>query len=245
MEGLGNTFFIAEGPLKIMPSKVEELCNQPFGEGADGVLVVTPQSPKRVKMEYWNADGSVAEMCGNGLRCVAYYAVDTKMVEPGKFTVDTPVGSLKVEWDGNTYNDVETQVGKVKIEEDPIELYGSQFYTANVGNPHAITFVKDPKTSPVTELGIKVENDPHFPNKTNVEFMRVLPENRIEMRVWERGVGETKACGTGIVAVAALARKLDLCDFPVTVMCLGGEAKVWEDDEGYMRMKAPCSITDV
>ena len=192
-----------------------------------------------VKMEYWNADGTPAEMCGNGLRCVARFAVDQKLVEPGQFMVQTPAGQLKVSWDGKDANDIAVQVGKVTMKNDPITIENIEFFVASVGNPHAITFVENVSSAPVTTLGPKIEVDQNFPNKTNVEFAHIERRNKINLRIWERGVGETMACGTGMVSTAVVANSLGKTDFPSIMQVPGGTALAGLDDDGYACLRGP------
>ena len=237
MNGLGNDFVVFKGPLAIEPKVIAKLCDRHFGIGADGLLIVSAGDV--IKMDYWNADGTQAEMCGNGLRCVTRFAVDNKMAAPGDFRVQTPNEILKVSWDGNDEKSVSGQVGKVIIEPEPISLKGYDFHKASVGNPHAITFVDDVSTAPVTALGPEIETDQHFPNKTNVEFVQVESRGKINLRIWERGVGETMACGTGMVSTAMVCQNLDKTDFPTTLQVPGGSAEAWVDDEGYACLKGP------
>jgi len=242
MQGLGNKFAVIRGPY--IPSdtaKVRELCDEKTDGGADGLLVVTPIDSSRVRMSFWNADGSESEMCGNGLRCAARFAVDNQLVNPGEFIVDTKAGRLAVVWDGENPDKIEVQVGKVKIVPKPALLEGIHFYIVDVGNPHAATFVDNVENAPVTTLGPKIETHDIFPNRTNVEFIEIVAPNRIKVRVWERGCGETKACGTGMVAAAKLSNEVMDTSLPVTVVARGGEAKVWLDDEGYCRMVGPAN----
>ncbi|MBW3569092.1 diaminopimelate epimerase [Candidatus Parcubacteria bacterium] len=238
MHGLGNDFVVLKGPLVIKSEIIAKLCERNFGIGADGLLVISPID-SGVKMEYWNADGSRAEMCGNGLRCAARFAVDNDMVEAGEFKVLTPVGPLKVSWDGQDENNISGQVGKVTVDSDPIEIEGSVFYRANVGNPHAISFVTDVGSAPVRTLGPKVETNSLFPDKTNVEFAHIEDKNKINLRIWERGVGETKACGTGMVATAVLSESLDKTAFPTRLQVPGGMAEAWVDKDGYACLRGP------
>lgn len=236
MQGLGNTFVVCLGPEKLSTDYVRKACevNQ-----VDGLLMVTPISKHSVKMKYWNADGSLAEMCGNGIRCVVRFAVDKHLVEHGNIEVQTDAGILQAKWDGVDPNKIEVQVGKAKVENAPIKLRNREFFKVNVGNPHAITFVEDVNKEPVTTLGPIVENDSHFPNRTNVEFVQVESSSKIKLRAWERGVGETKACGTGMVAAALTASHIKKTLLPLTVAVPGGEAKVWLDETGYFRMLGP------
>ncbi|PID99471.1 diaminopimelate epimerase [Candidatus Saccharibacteria bacterium] len=243
INGLGNDFLVFSGPLRISAQTIATLCDRATGIGADGVLVVSPLSEKRVRMQYWNADGSPAEMCGNGLRCTARYAVANRFVKPGAFHVETPVGPLEVVCPEEQTAPIETQIGRVRCAPAALNLQNCSWHTATVGNPHAITFVADVDAAPVATLGPLIEHDTHFPNKTNVEFAEVVDPARIRLRIWERGVGETKACGTGMVAAAVTAAQAKQTQLPVTVCVPGGEAKVWIDPDGYARLLGPVETT--
>lgn len=242
MHGLGNTFVVLRGPLQLPSEEVRSYCDNYGPERADGLLVVSPLSDSSVEMKYWNGDGSPAEMCGNGLRCVVRFAVENGLVERGNIIVKTDAGPLEAVWDGKDSEKIEVQVGKATVNNNPISLFNKRFYVVDVGNPHAVTFVKDTASEPVGELGPKVENDEHFPNRTNVEFVEVQGSNKIRLRTWERGVGETKACGTGMVAAANVCMSQNKTSFPLTAEVLGGQAKIWKDADGYTRMLGPASI---
>jgi diaminopimelate epimerase len=245
MEGLGNNFVLIRWPYDISRDKVRSLCDPKCDGGADGVLVVTPLDSHCIKMQYWNADGSEAEMCGNGLRCAARFSVDHNLVKPGEFTVITKAGKLKAFWDGKDPNKIECQVGRVTIVTEPIVLEGRYFYIVDVGNPHCITFVDDVATAPVTTLGPVIEVNKNFPRKTNVEFVQIISPSKISVRVWERGVGETQACGTGMVAAARLSKEIKKTNLPATVQVSGGEAQVWLDNEGCCRMRGPAEYIEI
>lgn len=225
MEGLGNDFVVLEDDVPDV-DLVRRLCDRRFGVGADGVLHVdsTPT------MRYWNADGSVSEMCGNGLRCVARYAVDRGWASTGEWiTIVTAVGerSALVEDD-----DITVGLGRVVIG-GTLTVGERTYHEASVGNPHAVTLVADPDLVDVAEEGSLVSADPAFPDGVNVEFVTVEGPDRLRMRVWERGVGETLACGSGIVAAAAVA--LGTRPETITVAVPGGTARVFFDDGiGYL-----------
>lgn len=238
MEGLGNTFLIFTGPFKPSAEEVKDYCAQ---NNCDGILVAVTISEGLVEMKYWNADGSVAEMCGNGIRCVARFAVDNKLVSAGEFNVKTDAGVLKAKWDGLDAEAIEVQIGKFTLADTPVEIEDREYCVANVGNPHAITFVEDVEDSPVDVIGPKVETNEYFPNRTNVEFVSIESPQVINLRVWERGVGETKACGTGMVAAALTAQRLKKIELPVEVRVPGGSAKIWIDESGYGRMIGPAN----
>lgn len=242
MEGLGNSFVVCQGPLKITSETIRNHCDKTTGENVDGFIVVTPIDNSMVRMQYWNSDGSSAEICGNGLRCVARFAYERHLITNDNFVIETDVGPRKGFWNGKDPNNIEVQVGKVSLADQPLRLYGQDFYIAEVGNPHAVTFVKDVSSAPVQELGPKIETDPKFPHKTNVEFVKILSTSSIRMRVWERGVGETQACGTGMVAATEISRVLNKIKLPAIVEVPGGKAKINIDEEGYYRIIGPANI---
>lgn len=246
MQGLGNDFVFFEGHLELKPVRVKIISDRKRGVGSDGVIVVSKISANYVKMDYWNADGSIAEMCGNGLRCTARFAYENDMVSSKDFVVQTLAGDLKVSVDLENTNMVKAQIGKVIVDEKSVMLHGKKFYTANVGNPHAITFVDSVSSAPVKILGPIIENDKYFPNKTNVEFVHIDSKDQVTMRIWERGVGETEACGTAMVAVAAVCAKVsDLVstDRELTVLVPGGQAKISVDTRGYSVINAPAEFS--
>ncbi len=224
MEGLGNDFIVVDGPLRPSAADVAAWCDRRRGVGADGLLVVSAHDTG-VRMQYWNADGSIAEMCGNGLRCVARYAVDEALVAAPAFSVLTAVGERAVEvGDGGM---VRASLGPVTDGAvGPLDLAGYHLETVSVGNPHAVALVNDCYSVPVDAVGPIFEGDPHFPDRTNVEFATVTAFDRIELRVWERGVGETLACGTGAVAATAVAQRARLVGERVTVVLPGGSLLV-------------------
>jgi diaminopimelate epimerase len=170
MEGLGNDFVVVDGPLGVTPELVAAVCDRRRGIGADGVLVVSTIGGDRVKMEYFNADGSAAEMCGNGLRCVASYAVTNDLVSVPSFVVETAVGDRRVSVDGVT---IRAELGPIESSNADREIGGHLVRMVDVGNPHAVLFVEDPSSTAVEEIGPALEADDAFPDGTNVEFVRV------------------------------------------------------------------------
>lgn len=232
MQGLGNDFVVIEGPEDLSPAEVRSLCDRRFGIGADGVLVVSPGDP--VRMEYWNADGSAAEMCGNGLRCVARYVKDRQWVTAEQFQIQTPIGlrSARVLDDG-----IEVEVGRARSTGEAI-IDGRKYHLVDVGNPHAVTIVDDPHTVDVAAVGRSVNADERFERGTNVEFVSLQDGERLAMRVWERGIGETLACGSGMVAAAHVASESGGRGSRLTVDVPGGRGSV-EFREGAAWLVGP------
>ncbi len=234
VEGLGNDFIVFDGPLVPDASSVVAWCDRRRGIGADGVLTLTPEDAGRVAMRYWNADGGEAEMCGNGLRCVALLAFERGWVGGKEFVVATAAGDrpVRILDDGRVRALVGTpSQGRVKS----LEVHGVAVTPIRVGNPHAVLFVADPETAPVDSLGPSIERAPIFPDGTNVEFVTVRDRHTIEMRIWERGVGETLASGTGATAAAYAAFIRDEVDPLVTVKLRGGDLDIELDgDEAWM-----------
>jgi diaminopimelate epimerase len=229
MQGLGNDFIVIDGPVEPSREEVVAWCDRRRGVGADGLLVVTPMDSNRVGMRYWNADGGEAEMCGNGLRCVARYAVAQGWVDTMSLTIDTAVGLLPatVKPDGS----VRALLGRPTAGET-LELDSLTLHTVDMGNPHAVQWVVNPATADVSTIGPRIETDPEFVAGTNAEFAAVVGTDEIELRVWERGVGETLACGTGAAATAFLAHEQGLVGSEVKVKLLGGTLLVILDDAG-------------
>jgi diaminopimelate epimerase len=237
MEGLGNDFVVLQGPLQPTSDEVQRWCDRRRGVGADGVLVVTAVDDTSVKMEYWNADGSAAEMCGNGLRCIARYSVDKALVAGPEFEVATEVGPRRVIVGPLT---VRAELGPVRAGGDSVELAGYDLASVSVGNPHAVAFVDDCYAVPVQAVGPVVEGDSRYPGRTNVEFATVIAEDRMALRVWERGVGETLACGTGAAAAVAEGYRSGRTGSSVTVVLPGGELLV-EIVEGTAWIEGPAN----
>lgn len=223
MEGLGNDFVVVTGPCSLSPPQIAALCDRRRGVGADGVLVVSEHGD-RVAMSYFNADGSVAEMCGNGLRCVARLAADLGMVHSQEFVVDTAMGARRVMVSDS---EVTAELGPVTVGERR-RLGGRIYQLVSVGNPHAVTWVDELDDIPLVSTAETLQGE--FESGVNVEMAVVDSPGRISMRVWERGVGETAACGTGAVAAAAAGFAQRLTRQEVEVRLRGGGAQVKLED---------------
>ena len=244
-------------------------CARHFGIGADGLILVQDSTSADLKMRIFNSDGSEAEVSGNGLRCFAKYAIEkelsNKMPSPGEqdnrsLTIETLSGVRKVKayMSGNTVSRVEVNMGmpQFKPEQIPIRrevdiipildyplLIDSKELTLailSMGNPHAVNFLSRTIVDfPLAELGPKIERHPMFPQRTNFEVAKVLSRRKIEARVWERGVGETLACGSGACAIAVVAQLLDYIEPQVDIMLKGGTLTVSWDRVGEVLLTGP------
>jgi diaminopimelate epimerase len=240
MAALGNDFIVVTEAVELDRSTVAAWCERRTGIGADGVLMVTPEDGNRVRMRYWNADGNEAEMCGNGLRCVALLAWERGWVSDREFIVETAVGPRPVHVKEN--GSVKALLGEPHEHRvAALTVAGQAVTPVGIGNPHAVLFVPDPEEADVANIGARIERDPIFPGGANVEFAAVRPDNVIDLRVWERGVGETLACGTGAAAAAYAAYRLGEVGARTTVRQPGGDLIVEFDEEGAW-LEGPAGI---
>ena len=262
-EGIGNDFVMIADPgdeIRLSPEQVQGLCDRRFGIGGDGVIRVAPGSSETdFFMDYSNADGSIAEMCGNGIRCLAAFARDEGLTEATRLRVDTRAGLKVVEVQGDGRIRVDMGPPIFAPAEIPVRGDGSdalhtklelkhgilEAACLSMGNPHAVMFVEDLEGTPVSSLGRLVEHHPAFPNGVNVEFVHVSTADRIDMRVWERGSGVTLASGTGACASAVAARLLRDTNQEVTVGLPGGDLAIqWAGslyDEQSVFMTGPAT----
>lgn len=266
MHGTMNDFVVfhdSVNKMALSSEQVARMCDRRLGVGADGIIVVRPSTVADFFMDYVNSDGSLAEMCGNGIRCLAKYAYDTGLTTQEKLAVETRAGVKIVELfpgpDGKV-NQVRVNMGppafdpqdipcgvdadRVPIIDYPIEVQDCAFCASMVsmGNPHCVIVMDGELDCLPTQYGPSIETHPLFPAKTNVEFIRVVDRNSILMRVWERGSGETFACGTGACAAAVVTRLKDLTDSPVQVQLLGGELTIdWKGQDAEVFMTGPAA----
>lgn len=232
MEGLGNDFIVVDGPITPDAGEIRRWCDRRFGVGADGVLELSPVDDDRIRMRYWNADGGEAEMCGNGLRCVAALAHSRDWVG-SEMIVETAAGDRPAEV--RTDGMVRALVGRPHRLADPFEVAGVVVHPVSVGNPHAVVFVNDPDVADVAGLGALIESASQFPERTNVEFVAATGLTTIRARVWERGVGETAASGTGATASAYAAVSNGMVASPTQVSLPGGDLEIaFEGEEAWM-----------
>jgi diaminopimelate epimerase len=223
LHATGNDFLVHVGELSAADAR--SLCDRHTGVGADGLLLLLPpRDDADCTMVLFNADGGRAEMSGNGMRCLAWVAVREGAGDGKRLVVDTDGGRRVVGVESDSAGDVVSatvDMGAVTFSAPQPE--GD---TANIGNPHLVVFVDDVGAAPVTSDGPRLEHDPRFPDRTNVEFVTVTAPDELTMRVWERGVGETLSCGTGACAAAAVAHRRGLVGEHVVVKVRGGELSV-------------------
>jgi diaminopimelate epimerase len=240
-EALSNDFVIIDGTagaIALTGQDAVAICDRRGGVGADGVLLLQRADGADFNMKVLNADGSEAEMCGNGIRCAAKYAYDTGLVRKKEIKVATKAGLKTIDiraTDGDKATVMRVDLGspEFKMIEESV-VVGSEMLTGtslSIGNPHAVVFVDDAAGAPVATVGPLLERHEAFPGRTNVEFVRVKTPTEIIMRVWERGAGETKACGTGAAATLAAASKTGRSERRATVTLDGGDLLVeWAAD---------------
>ncbi|MEM2737415.1 MAG: diaminopimelate epimerase [Candidatus Bathyarchaeia archaeon] len=261
MHGLGNDYVVIDNRSGLLnegelSSLAVRLCERRFGIGADGLLLIYPSQKAEVKMRIFNPDGTEAEMCGNGIRCLAKYCFENSLVQRTSFLVETLAGvrtlNLKI-GKNNVVEYVKVDMGSPNFEADkipikwngafinkPLNVGDKTFYVTalSMGNPHCVIFVEDVKSYPVADIGPILEKHELFPRRTNVEFVQVVSNKKLKVRVWERSVGETLACGTGACASVVAANILGKVGETVVVELLGGELTV-EYHGGVVFMEGP------
>ena len=265
LQATGNDFILIEADEEgDWSSQAKAMCQRHLGIGADGLIVLLPSKVADLRMRLYNPDGSEAEACGNGLRCLARYAIDRGPVDASDLAVETLGGMRKVRPYGNL---IQVDMGKPKFKADeipmlieeeldiildyPIIVQGKKLLLTclSMGNPHAVCFLDEPIANfPLAELGPVMENHPLFPDRINFEVANVLSRKptekleKIEARVWERGVGETLSCGTGACAVAVAARLHDRVAGDVDIILPGGVLTVAWDEVGEVMLRGPAEM---
>jgi len=261
MHGAGNDFVVLDGIRDALPPLeplAARLCDRHFGIGADQLLVVRASRAADFRMEIFNADGSQVEMCANGIRCFYKYLRDRGHTSADEIGVETLSGVVRPRWAGE--GRVRVDMGRPVLEpakipttlaagEGPVldaalEVAGQSLKVScvSMGNPHAVVFVDDPDTAPVAELGPAIERHPAFPNRVNVEFVASSGSTRVRQRTWERGTGETLACGSGACAVAVVSMLRGVADRKLVVALRGGELEIeWPDADAHVLMTGPAS----
>lgn len=261
MHGAGNDFVVLnglEGDLPAIGAIASRLADRHFGIGADQVLVVRPSSAADFRMEIWNADGSQVEMCANGIRCFTKYLRDRGLVTRDAISVETLSGVVRPHWAGNDRVRVDMGrpilapakiptrlgAGEGPVLDQPLDVGGEvvRVSCVSMGNPHAVLYVDSVDAAPVARLGPRIERHESFPNRVNVEFAQVVARDRVRQRTWERGTGETLACGSGACAVAVASILTGRTERRVTVALRGGELEIaWEGGGDSVFMTGPAA----
>lgn len=264
MHGIGNDYVYVncfEESVK-NPAEVSKfVSNRHFGIGSDGLILISPSAIADFRMNIYNADGSQAEMCGNGIRCVAKYVYDYGLTDKTEISVETLAGIkyLRLQVENGKVASVEVNMGApilepkeipVAVEESPVvnvpvEVKGKIYHMTcvSMGNPHAIIFMNNVKDLDIEAIGPYFENHMVFPKRTNTEFVEVLDRNTVNMRVWERGSDETLACGTGACATTVACILNDKTENEVTVHLLGGDLKIrWDREANQVYMTGPATV---
>jgi diaminopimelate epimerase len=261
MHGAGNDFVVLDGLTQELPPLeplARKLLHRRFGIGGDQLLVARPSSIADFRMDIHNPDGSRAEMCANGIRAFYKWLRDRGHTQADEIAVETLGGVVRPRWAGA--DRIVVQMGRPIFAAEkiptrlghgdgplidvPLDVDGECVLVTSLsmGNPHAVLFVPDVETAPVATLGPRIENHPAFPNRVNVEFVQVLGRDRVRQRTWERGTGETLACGSGACAVGVACMLRGATAREITVELRGGELRVaWPSDDAGVVMTGPAS----
>lgn len=262
MQGAGNDYVYVD----CFKEKVDDpaktaikVSNRNFGIGSDGLILIMPSDKADVRMRMFNSDGSESEMCGNGIRCVAKYAYDHGLVSKREITAETGAGILTLQLfpnDLNKIDKVRVNMGLPRLTRKEIPMLGEpdlqvvneplnilhttfQITCVSMGNPHCIIFVEDVEGFPVEKYGPLIENHDLFPRRTNVEFVQVLSRTEVRQRTWERGAGETLACGTGASAVTVAGVLNGLTERKILNHLSGGDLEMEWPENGPVFMTGP------
>ena len=266
MHGAGNDYIYVDCTQSVIdnPSQVAiDLSDRHFGIGSDGLILIKKSDKADFFMEMYNADGSQGQMCGNGIRCVGKFVYDNGLTDKTTVTIDTLAGvkilELKTGADGKvetarvnmgapilTSRQIPVVSTKEQVIDEPLNVDGTTYHitAVSMGNPHAIVYMDDLRNLDIEKIGPKFENHIAFPDRINTEFVKVIDRHTLQMRVWERGSGETLACGTGACAVAVASTLNGLVDEdqPVTVKLLGGDLQIlWNRQENLVYMTGPAT----
>lgn len=262
MHGLGNDYHFIEGAKYAIADPGElsrRMSHRHLGVGADGIILVLPSDTCDFKMRIFNADGSEAETCGNGIRCFAKYVFERKMTPKTEFTIETLAGPNRVtlKTEHGKVISVRSNMGRPRFEraeipmigppgqvlEEPLELddRAVKVTCANIGNPHTVVFVDDATAVPLAKIGPKIENHPKFPQRTNVEFVTVTDRDNIVMRIWERGSGITMASGSGSCGAALASMITGRTDRRVRVHLVFGVLTIEWAEDGAVYQEGPAT----
>lgn len=264
MHGAGNDYVYVNCFAETVENPAEvaiKVSNRNFGIGSDGLILIMPTDKADVRMRMFNSDGSESEMCGNGIRCVAKYAYDHGIVSKTEITAETGAGILTLQLFPNAENKVErvrVNMGPPRLSREEIPMNGTpvaqvvseeltvldktfKITCVSMGNPHCIIYVDDVDNFPVTTYGPLIENHQLFPRRTNVEFIQIISRTEVKQRTWERGAGETLACGTGASAVCVAGVLNNLTDRKILNHLAGGDLELEWVENGPVFMTGPAT----
>jgi diaminopimelate epimerase len=264
MQGIGNDYVYVncfEETIDNPNQIARQVSDRHFGIGSDGLILIKPSSIADFKMEMYNADGSQGEMCGNGIRCVAKYVYDYQLTDKTQISIETLAGIKYLELTVENDKAVRIKVNmgspelypvNIPVEAEgetvinqPIDVENTTYLMTcvSMGNPHAVIYMEDVKGLNIEKIGPKFENHKRFPKRINTEFARIIDRKTIEMRVWERGSGETLACGTGACATAVASILNGYTEDEVTIRLLGGDLIIqWDRENNTVFMTGPAEI---
>lgn len=265
MQGLGNDYVYVDCTdrlLKDPAALAVRVSDRHFGVGSDGLICIAASDCADFRMDMYNSDGSQAEMCGNGIRCVGKFVYDKGLTRKTQITVETLAGikTLQLHVKDSCVDTVTVDMGKPELrpEKIPVAAEGETFLAqplraagqdwtvtcVSMGNPHCITYVDDLYALDIETIGPAFEHHPLFPARINTEFVRVMDRKTLQMRVWERGSGETMACGTGACATLAATVLNGLCEREAVVRLSGGDLQIrWDEQDGHIYMTGPAVIS--
>lgn len=264
MHGLGNDFIVIDGrrhEVDNWGSLAERMCHRQFGIGSDGLILVLPSEVADVRMRMFNPDGSEAEMCGNGIRCLAKFAFEQRIATGEEIAVETAAGikRISLQTEAGLVKSITVSMGVPRLQPAEIPVLAQRVPVidfplmagetpvavtcVSMGNPHAVTFIgEDPDEFPLSTVGPAVEHHPAFPRRVNFEVCRVVGPGHLKVRVWERGAGMTLACGTGACATAVAARLKGLVDDRCAIELPGGTLAIQWDGKGEVLMTGPAEM---
>ena len=264
MHGAGNDYVYVNCFAETVENPADvaiKVSNRNFGIGSDGLILIMPSDKADVRMRMFNSDGSESEMCGNGIRCVAKYAYDHGIVSTTEITAETGAGTLTLQLFPNAENKVErvrVNMGPPRLSREEIPMNGApvsqvvaeeltvldktfKITCVSMGNPHCIIYVDDVDNFPVTTYGPLIENHQLFPRRTNVEFIQIISRTEVKQRTWERGAGETLACGTGASAVCVAGVLNNVTDRKILNHLAGGDLELEWVENGPVFMTGPAT----
>ena len=262
MHGAGNDYVYVDCFTQDIANPAEiaiKISNRNFGIGSDGLILIMPSDKADVRMRMFNSDGSESEMCGNGIRCVAKYAFDHGIVKKSEITAETGAGVLTLQLFPGQSGQIEkvrvnmgvprltrgeipmTGDGTSRVVNEPLNILHTTFHITcvSMGNPHCVIFVDDVEKFQVEKYGPLIENHEMFPRRTNVEFVQIISRTEVRQRTWERGAGETLACGTGASAVCVAGVLNGLTDKKILNHLSGGDLELEWSEDGYLYMTGP------